>query len=372
MSKRCFLIPVIAVAATAFPSLALAAVVDPLLVVVETAPGADVDAVEVRQAITGELGTAVRAPRDPAAPDTSDLLIVAVDRAEIRMSFRAGAVGVVSRAMPAPSDRKARLRSIGWLAGNLARDQVGAIVAQVAAPAPASVAVAEAEASSHAEVPPPPAPAAAPPPATDPPPFAVSAAPDTAGASAGVVSTRPSQAADDGAGTTWSLTLGGGPTAFYQSADRDLPVWPGVGIWYLELQRRASSRSLILGAALEVGPDMASGYKSGSIDFIGAAALVGAGHRFRRTFVEATAALGLEAYQSVAEVKTTTVSETVSVASEGFTMLTLGLYLRGQATAGLALSKSFDLLASVGGHLGSVGRRDAFVTSSLGLRFRFQ
>ena len=45
------------------------------------------------------------------------------------MWLRAGAAGVVSRAVPAAGDRKARLQSIGWLAGNLARDQVGAVVA---------------------------------------------------------------------------------------------------------------------------------------------------------------------------------------------------------------------------------------------------
>src|SRR4051812_22946018 len=105
MSKHLWLVTwvtVIAFAATGLPARAAAAtIVDPLLVVVETAPGADVDAVEVRQAISGELGTAVRAPRDPAAPDTSDLLIVAVDRAEIRMSLRGGAGSVVSRAVPA-------------------------------------------------------------------------------------------------------------------------------------------------------------------------------------------------------------------------------------------------------------------------------
>ena len=103
----------------------------------ETAPGAAVDAVEVRRAITGELRTPVMAPRDSTAPDTSDLLIVTVDRAEIRMWLRGGAAQVVSRAVPAAGDRKARLQSIGWLAGNLARDQVGAVVASVPAPAPA-------------------------------------------------------------------------------------------------------------------------------------------------------------------------------------------------------------------------------------------
>jgi len=367
MSQRFFLVTVIAFTATAFPSLAAAAVADPLLVVVETAPGAGVDAVEVRQAITEELGTAVRAPRDGAAPDTPDLLIVAVDRAEIRMSLRAGVAGAVSRAVPAPGDRKARLQSIGWLAGNLARDQIGPLVAWVPAPGLVSGASAEGEPSARAEVPPPPAPA--PRLTTDPPPFADNAARDTAGTSGGVVSTGPSAAAAGSTGPTWSLAVGGGPSLLYQgTGDRDIPTWPGPGVWYLELQRRASSDGLILGAALDVGPDMQSGIKSGSIDFIGAAALVGGGLRFRRIFVEATGGLGLEAYNSVATVRTETGT---TIESQGFSTVILGLYLRGQATAGVALSKYFDVMASLGGHLGSVGKRDAFLTSSLGVRFRF-
>src|SRR5436190_11869746 len=236
MSQRFFLVNVIAVAAAAFPALAAAAVVDPLLVVVETAPGAAVDAVEVRQVISGELKAPVRAPRDPGALDTSDLLIVAVDSAEIRMSLRAGAAGVVSRVVAAPGDRKARLQSIGWLAGNLARDQVSPMVV-----APLPVAVASAEAPPA----PPEAPPPAPPPATEPPPLAASAAAPSA-----VVAAQPTLAAAPD--PTWSLTIGGGPTAFWTTGPEynNRPTWPGVGIWYLELQRTLPARTLILGAAL--------------------------------------------------------------------------------------------------------------------------
>ena len=371
MSQRFFLVTVIAVAVTALPSFAAAAVVDPLLVVVETAPGAAVDAVEVRQAISGELGTAVRAPRDPAAPDTPDLLIVAVDRAEIRMWLRAGAAGVVSRAVPAPGDRRARMQSIRWLAGNLARDQVDAIVAPVPAPAPVSVASVEVEPFSRAEVPPP---APPPPPPTDPPPLAENAAGETAGASGGVVSRAPSPAAAGGTGPTWSVTVGGGPSASpLGNGDPDQSFWPGPGVWYLEFQRRASLDGLIVGGVLDVGPEMPSGLGGPSVYFIGAAALVGGGRRFGRILVEATGGLGMETRQGTATVNTTTTSGTsTTIESQSVPAISLGLYLRGQATAGLALSKSFDLLASVGGHLGNQGRPDAFFTSSLGLRFRFQ
>ena len=366
------MVGVIAFAATALPSLAAVALVDPLLVVVETAPGAVVDAVEVRQAITGEVGTAVRAPRDPGAPDTPDLLIVAVDRAEIRMSFRAGAGSVVSRAVAAPSERKARLQSIGWLAGNLVRDQVGPIIAPVPAPTSVTVASVAGEPSAGAEAPPP---AATPPTGTTPPPFAEIAARETAGASGAVVSTQPAPAAAGGAGSVWSLTLGGGPSAsiLLSSGERNQPLWPGSGVWYLEFQRRASSDGLIIGAALDVGPEMAPGWQGPSVAFIGGAALVGDGRHFGRIFVEATAGLGFQIRQSTIALPTVTNSGTsATTETQDIPTSSLGLYLRGQATAGVALSKSFDLLASVGGHLGNMGRSDTFLTSSLGVRMRFE
>ncbi len=341
------------------PSFAAAAV-EPLVVVVETRPGAAVDPAEVRQAIAAELRTPVRAPRDAAAEDTSDLLIVAVDRAEIRMSLRAHTASVVSRVVAAPGDRKARLQSIGWLAGNLARDQVSPIVV---APVPAPLAVAAASVDTPPAAPE--APPPAPPPATEPPPLPERAPRDLAPAPGGVVAAQPGPAA--ASHPTWSLTIGGGPTAFWAGGpEYNLPTWPGVGIWYLELQRQVPARSLILGAALEVGPDMAD---SSAKSLIGAAALVGAGHRFGRTFIEATGGLGLEVYQGSVPVSMTTGNETVSL---GIPVSRFALYLRAQATAGVSLARHFDLLASTGGHLGSAGSRwDHFVTTSLGLRVRF-
>jgi hypothetical protein len=167
---------------------------------------------------------------------------------------------------------------------------------------------------------------------------------------------------------TWSLTIGGGPTAFWPTGpEYNRPTWPGVGIWYLELHRQAPGRPLILGAALEIGPDMANtAYKS----LIGVAALLGAGHRFGRIFIEATGGVGLEVYQGNVPVSMTTGNETVS---QFLPVSTFGLYLRAQATAGVLLSRHFDLLASAGGHQGTAwARQDHFVTTSLGLRFRFE
>jgi hypothetical protein len=364
MSRCPALVLVLVAVAAGAPSRARASV-EPLVVVVETRAGAAVDPVEVRRVIAAELRAPVRAPRDQEADETSDLMIVAVDRAEIRMSLRAHAASVVSRLVPAPGDPKARLQWIGWLAGNLARDQVSAVVAAAPVPAAVSPAPTEGELPPRAQVPPPITPT------TEPPPLADSPARERIPAADNVVAARSAPAALSR--PTWSLTIGGGPSALWAgTGDRIQPLWPGPGIWYLEVQRRLSAGPLIVGAALDVGPDMALGGRSPSLNFIGGSALVGAGHRFGRTFVEATAGLGLEVYQSVATVQTTTTSATgIQPQTQAIPIVVVGLYLRGQATVGFALSRSLDLLASAGGHLGSVSKWDHFVTTSLGLRVRF-
>jgi hypothetical protein len=119
---------------------------------------------------------------------------------------------------------------------------------------------------------------------------------------------------------------------------------------------------------------MALGLRSSSLDFLGVAGLVGVTRRFGRPFVEATAGLGQEAYQMGAQIQSTDTTENVKTVSyTTIPTVTLGLYLRGQATVGLSLSRSFDVLASVSGHLGSVSYRfDHFLTGSLGLRVRFE
>jgi len=282
------------------------------------------------------------------------------------MSLRPRASGAVSRAVPAPGDRKARLQSIGWLAGNLARDQVSAIVAPVLPPASVSASSVER----------PEGPTLAPSPATEPTRLTDDAAPARAPALAGVIAAQPSPTVVGAGATdpTWSLTVGGGPSALWPgSDDRPQSAWPGPGIWYLEIQRHASAGGLILGGLLEVGPDMAPGSQPSPQTFLGLAGLVGVGHRFKRTFVEVTAGLGVEAYETDTEIRretTTTDAGVQNTVFQSIPITTLALYLRGQMTAGLALSGSFDLLASFGGHLGA-GRKDHFLTSSLGIRVRF-
>ena len=108
----------------------------PLLVVVEAAPGCDIGAAEIRQVIAAELAEPVVGAREGNADAATDILVVGLEPQEIRMSLRAGTAPIVSRTIAAPPDRPGRLRSIGWLAGNLVRDQIGPIVATRESPPP--------------------------------------------------------------------------------------------------------------------------------------------------------------------------------------------------------------------------------------------
>ncbi|HEY4187672.1 MAG TPA: hypothetical protein VGP07_21520 [Polyangia bacterium] len=104
----------------------------PLLVVVEAPPALEVDAAEIRRAIGAELRSVMVAPMRTSAQAPERALIVALDRERIAMSLRVGDATPVTRSIPSPSEHAARLHAIAWLAGNLARDQVSPLFAEVA------------------------------------------------------------------------------------------------------------------------------------------------------------------------------------------------------------------------------------------------
>ena len=89
-----------------------------LLVVVEAPPQLDVDAADVRRRIAIELGQTVISPADPAAPRASQVMIVALDQHEIRLTMRNGASSRISRTIPDLPEHAARLRAVAWLAGS--------------------------------------------------------------------------------------------------------------------------------------------------------------------------------------------------------------------------------------------------------------
>ena len=330
-----------------------------LLVVVESAPGLVVDAREVRQTIGAELGIPVVAPDEPAAAGASNVLIVAVDKAEIRMSLRGSAAGLVARTIPLPLDRPARLREIGWLAGNLARDQVSGIVAVPAerAAAPRDLLVtASDEAPAIAPQ------AALAPPETQPPPARASGSETEA-----TISARPLDAATS-RGPRWTITAAGGPTATLANpfVETSGPTVVRDTTYQLELQRQASPDSLIFGAALDAGTDSSS-------SLIGIAGFVGSDWRHRHWFLETTAGVGLELARlpvisrTVSNSSLTGSSSETTVSSEHQPVL----YVRGAGTLGFPISRSLDLVARAGIHVASSGGfATDFLSATAGLRFR--
>jgi hypothetical protein len=341
----------------------------PLLVSVEVGPGVDLAPTDVRRAVAAELGNAVVGAYEPTGDGAADVLLVALGPREIRMSLRAGTAPVVSRTIAVPADRPARLRSIGWLAGNLVRDQVGPLVAaQKIAAATSTDALATADPPPPAPTEPPPAAASAPPP-TEPAPPPVSTAP------AAVASSRPTIETAAIPHAVWSITASGGPVA---TATRD-----GIGVarqtnvttsssFQLEVQRQRSPESMILGLALTFGP-------SAPRHYVGAAAFAGEAWRGRSWFAEATLGLGIEALDGYFRVDSTTGTAptpdnpaTTTTMSESKVPLgpVPGLYVRAAGTGGYSVSRFFDLVAQLGLHISSEGDIGSYLGATAGVRLR--
>jgi hypothetical protein len=335
----------------------------PLLVAVEVAPGTDIGPAEVRRAVAAELGTAVVEARDPIVETAGDLLRVALEPREIRMSLRAGTAPVVSRTIAVSSDRTGRLRSIGWLAGNLVRDQVGPIVATRETPA------VEPEPAALSANDPPVVPAA-PPPAN--PPAGVAYPPASAPPpEPAAVASQPASAPGAIPHAAWAITMAGGPVVTVVRDSNDTSATSG-GIFQLEVQRQRSPDSLLYGLAFAVGPDNPRHYA-------GAAAFAGEAWRGQAFFAEATLGLGLEALQGYATIGSSTGTAPtpgnpgmVTSSSEARvpTGTVPGLFVRAAGTGGLHVSQAFDLVVQLGGHLSSSGSIGSYVGATGGVRLR--
>lgn len=366
----------------------------PLLVVVEGTPGPGGDADELRRAIADELHVSVIAPGDEnsgrptrgsddlAASDQSDVLIVAVDNRRIAMSLRRSPRNLVSRNIPAPSEAAARRKAVALLAGNLARDQVSAIVATPAAaeslsssgamPNPATTAMpastpAVSSTTDHLGL--------------QPPPLATAASIKAAASSdlvskqiepgpEAVIATKsaPGQAVN---GSPWSITVAAGFTALSLPNQWDGqptgttsyagPSWDTST--HVEIQHNDATARL-WGVALEVGS---------AIHLFGAAAFIGSRLRYKSWFLEASVGLGVEAtkgmvghsslqYSSVGGLFST---QTLSPETQAT------IYARGLVTVGLPVTSSLDLVVHVGAHLSATGLEPFLLTTPMiGARYR--
>ena len=343
----------------------------PLLVAVEVGPGVEVAAADVRRAVAAELGTAVIGAYEPTGDVAADVLLVALEPRELRMSLRAGNAPVVSRTIAVPPDRTGRLRSVGWLAGNLVRDQVGPIVAaREPPPAPPIEAVAALEPPAlEATEPPILAGTVLPSPATSPPPPAPAAPPPAPPA---VVASGPAVTPTASPPAAWAVTAIGGAAATLLR-DSTTSLTRGTA-FQLEVQCQRSPDSMLYGIALTLGPDAPRHY-------VGAAVFAGEAWRGQSWFAEATLGLGGEALDGYATIGQTT-GTAPTANSPGMVISTSmrrvsvgavpGLYVRAAGTGGLRVSHVFDLVAQLGAHLSSDGDIGSYLGATGGVRMRLQ
>jgi len=353
-----FLVAVLApIAIIAATSGSASAAGERLLVVVESTPGTGIDPREVRQTVGAELGMPVIAPEDATAAGASNVLIVAVDKADIRMSLRGSAAGLVGRTIPAPPDRPTRLREIAWLAGNLARDQVSGIVAVPAARDKVSHPLTVAATDPIT--------------ATEPPPS--SASPDSH-ADTAVPQVEPAATlASPGqftprAGVAWLITVAGGPTANTYGLKREEALI-GNNDYQIEIERQSPTSRLIFGAALDLGA------QSSGLGLVG---FLGSSWRRGRWFLEATAGVGLALWGTMPQ---TTVTNSSSTGTSSITTVSPSPasepapFARGIGELGYSITPDVDLLARVGGHLATLSDNGGswymdFISAGVGLRVR--
>jgi hypothetical protein len=323
----------------------------PLLVVVEAGPGAGCDAEAVRAAIAAELRTAVVSPTATPlvalAGPRADTLLVGIDRERIVVTWRGRGEHDLTRSVPAPVERAARLRVVAWLAGNVARDQLASLTLPTA-PSPGPSAASSAEAPP---VSPPPAPA----PSTAPPAFAAGAAEPTTVVRA---DNRVEPAPDF---PRWTLSVGVGAAVTFKGpwqawyaqppSTASVPWGPSLQV---EAQRHVGR--WFGGAALDVGPI--------DIHPFGAALLAGAQWVPGRVRLEASAGFGVEAFvdRSYCE----------DCSGPGYLATTHPRgYLRGELAASYPLSAEWDVLVQVDSHVTKTTRAHAaFGLGTVGVRMR--
>ena len=340
-----------------------------LVVVVEgDGGGTKVEAPDdVRRAISEELGQPVLSPSDPAAGEASRVLLVAIGPQRIAMSLRAGdpfqpQAEAISRTVAAPPERNARLERIAWLAGNLVRDQVAAIVDETA------MRPSGAPANSGAQT--------QPPPVTPPEPPRTSA-PEPAGsrhtgdADVSRAASPPISVARSG----WSVTAAGGMAGAVWTRtgpgllDFQSYMFPTGAAWQVEVARRATPQSPTFAGVLEMGPDN-SGDGLGHV--AGAAATVGSTWDRQKWYAEATVGIGVEAVRTTVHTFSATTSSTTGTASmTTVTTTTLPrLYARGTAGIGMPLSPSLDAVTRLTAHVSTESLGDCFLALTIGVRLR--
>jgi hypothetical protein len=327
----------------------------PLLVIVEVGAGGGCDAADVRQAVRAELGAAIAAPSEPRASEATRALLVGVERSQVIMVLHRDAASPLTRTVPVPSERGARLRAIAWLARNMVRNQVSEIVN--AAPTPQTE-------KTTTPVLPADFPALEPPPLRETPKANAHARGDAIAVHAAATPVEPPRSG-------WMVTAAGGPTTLareylYPSNDHFLPLkdqaFGGGTSWLLEIQRERSW--VPVGLAVDL-------HRQATLQRYGVAGFIGSRRSRGRWALETNVGLGVELADTI--VNKLYVTESSSTGIESMTVVTNefrgALYLRGGVTGLVEVSDTVAVMARAGVHLSTLYRSDV-ASWLIGLRVK--
>jgi hypothetical protein len=323
---------------------------EPLLVVVEPAPGASVTPDEVRAAVASETQEAVAAALNADIDANSEALIVAVDAHRALLTFRPRQGDARRRQIDLPVGHHDQLKTIGWIALNLVRDQVQGLVGVgrpdstgTSAPASASPSTPLAQDQSPSNLDPPPATPQQPKSAMEPP---------------AVQSAKMEEASKPI--SPWSASMFAGPSMFpFDFGWRWSHYRPG-NEWQLEVQR--SYQDWTLGVALDLG----------AIDMpvAGLAGFVSDGWRWHTLRLDGAAGIGLELTTRITtESQLTNNSQTGMLATSTIrTGLRPSVYGRTNATVVWQVRPSVALMLRLGFHLETESVAYCYGSALLGLR----
>ena len=343
----------------------------PLLVVVEAPPSLDADAAEIRKAIGAELRSQTSAPMKTTGEPADRALIVALDGERIAMSLRTGDAAPIGRVIPAPAEHAARLRAIAWLAGNLARDQVTPILAEMENPPSVPTANVPLVPSASPDTD-----AAATAPADgsliEPPRFEVPAATVTAH----VDPERHQSSWTFGAATGPAISTYGFGHALRQSifgswtlGSSLYDVFHDYGtIWRVEVRRRAVDSRLFTGFALEGS----TGEGFGQQEIFGGMAFAGSALHFGRWSLEGSLGVGIDLDERPVPtnpVVTFGSGGEVSTTYPHDTLLRPSLFAAGGLAVSHPVFESIDLCLAIDAHVSTTDRYDGYLASMIGLRY---
>jgi hypothetical protein len=322
---------------------------EPLLVVVEQAPDASVTPDEVRTAVAAEAQETVVAALDTSVDANSGALIVAIAAHRAVLTFRPRQGNARRRQIDLPAGHNDQLKTIGWIALNLVRNQLEGLVAeeQTKKGSTATAIPPDSQAERPLSLPLEPPPAPSPPvayPTTLPAPL-----PNMA-----EESTKPS--------SPWSISLVAGPRMYPYDYNWTWVHWHDGNEWQMEAQR--DYEGWTLGAALDMGPN--------DRPAAGLAGFVGSGWQWRRIRLEGTAGLGLELAQRRTRDDVATESSVNGPSSTTTISWALRPVLYGRANTSLLwqVHRSVSLMLRLALHLESESIVYCYGAALLGLRIQ--